>query len=183
MWKYLVECGKQCFEYPENQTRLYNYRLGVVWGFVVVVQSLNCVRFFATPSTAACQASLSFAIFWSLLKLMSIESVMLSNQRMRLMRWFRSNTNEISYQGFPGGSAGKELTCNVGDLGSIPGLGRSPGEGKGYPLQYSGLENSMDCIVHGVTKSWIWLSNFHFHLLSWHFLDMHTGWASQVAQW
>ena len=47
-------------------------------------------------------------------------------------------------QGFPGGSAGKESVCNVGDLGSIPGLGRSPGEGKGCPLQYSGLENSMD---------------------------------------
>ena len=54
--------------------------------------------------------------------------------------------------GFPGGSAGKESTCSVGDLGSIPGLGRSLGEGNGYPLQYSGLENSMDCIVHGVTK-------------------------------
>ena len=47
----------------------------------------------------------------------------------------------------PGGSAGKESTCNMGDLGSIPGLGRSPGEGNGYPLQYSGLENSMDCIM------------------------------------
>ena len=47
----------------------------------------------------------------------------------------------------------KESACNVRDLGLIPGLGRSPGEGKGYPLQYSGLENSMDCIVHGVTKS------------------------------
>ena len=55
--------------------------------------------------------------------------------------------------GFPGSSAGKESACNVGDLGSIPGLGRSPGEGKGYPLQYCGLENSMDCIVHGVTES------------------------------
>ena len=51
--------------------------------------------------------------------------------------------------GFPGGSAGKESTCNMGDLGSIPGLGRSPGEGKGYPLQYSGLENSMDCSTPG----------------------------------
>ena len=59
---------------------------------------------------------------------------------------------------FPCGSAGKESACNAGDLGSIPGLGRSPGEGKGYPFQYSGLENSMDCIVHGVT----WLSDFHF---------------------
>ena len=56
--------------------------------------------------------------------------------------------------GFPCGSAGKESACNVGDLGSIHGLGRSPGEGKCYPLQYSGLENSVDCRVHGVTKSW-----------------------------
>jgi len=61
------------------------------------------------------------------------------------------------------GSAGKESVCNVGDLGSIPGLGRSPGEGKRYPLQYSGLENSMDCIVHGVAKSQTQLSNLHFH--------------------
>ena len=52
------------------------------------------------------------------------------------------------------GSAGKESTCNVRDLGSIPGLGRSPGEGNSYPLQYSGMENSMDCIAHRVTKSW-----------------------------
>ena len=61
------------------------------------------------------------------------------------------------------GLAGKESACNVGDLDSIPGLGRSPGEGKDYPLQYSGLENSMDCIVHGLAKSQIQLSNFHFH--------------------
>ena len=66
-------------------------------------------------------------------------------------------------KGFPCGSAGKESVCNTGDLGSIPGLGRSPEEGKGYPLQYSGLENSMDCIVHGVTKSWIRLNHFHKH--------------------
>ena len=56
--------------------------------------------------------------------------------------------------GFPGSSTGKESACSVGALGSIPGLGRSPGEGKGYPLQYSGLENSRDYIVHGVTKNW-----------------------------
>ena len=62
---------------------------------------------------------------------------------------------------FPCGSAGKESSCNVGDLGLIPGLGRSPGERKGYPLQYSVLENSMNCIVHGVTKSQIPLGNFH----------------------
>ena len=54
--------------------------------------------------------------------------------------------------GFPGGSAGKESGCNVGYLGLFPGLGRSPKEGKGYLLHYSGLENSMDCLVHGVSK-------------------------------
>ena len=61
------------------------------------------------------------------------------------------------------GSPGKESACNVGNLGSIPGLGRSPGEGIGYPLQYSGVENSMDWIVHRVTKSWRQLNDFHFH--------------------
>ena len=68
--------------------------------------------------------------------------------------------------GFPGGSAGKESACNLRDLGSIPGLGRSPGEWKGYPVQYSGLENSMDCVVHGVAKSGTQLSEFHFHQTS-----------------
>ena len=55
--------------------------------------------------------------------------------------------------GFPDSSAGQESSCNAGDPGSIPGLGRSPGEGIGYPLQYSGQENSIDCIVHGVEDS------------------------------
>ena len=62
--------------------------------------------------------------------------------------------------GFPGGSAGKEFMCNAGDLSLIPGLGRYLGEWKGYPLQYSGLENSMDYTVHGVAKTQIVLSNF-----------------------
>ena len=68
-------------------------------------------------------------------------------------------------EGFPDSSVGKEYTCNAGDLGSIPGLGRSPGEGKVCPLQYSGLENSMDYTVHGVAKSQTQLSlslSFHF---------------------
>ena len=64
---------------------------------------------------------------------------------------------------------GKESVCYVGDLGSTSGLGRSPGEGNGYPLQYSYLENSMDrgtrqALVHGVAKRWTQLSNFHFYL-------------------
>ena len=71
--------------------------------------------------------------------------------------------------GFPGSSAGKESACNAGDLCSIPRLGRSPGEGTSYPFQYSGLENSKDCIVHGVAKSPTKLSDFH----SLHFSELH----------
>ena len=78
--------------------------------------------------------------------------------------------------GFPGSSAGKESACNAGDLGSIPGLGRSLEEGKGYPLQYSGLENSMDCIAHGVAKSQTWLSDFHFYFPS-------AGGTSSISDW
>ena len=80
------------------------------------------------------------------------------------LEW-RMRTPSICW-GFPCGSAGKESAYNVGDLGSIHGLGRSPAEGKGYPLQYSDLENSMDSTVHSVTKSRTQLSNFHFHFLS-----------------
>ena len=70
------------------------------------------------------------------------------------------NTPSQKESGFPGGSDGKESACNAGDSGLIPGLGRSPGEGKGNPLQYSCLKNSMDrgawrVTVHGVSKSWI----------------------------
>ena len=64
--------------------------------------------------------------------------------------------------GFRCGSAGKESSCNAGDLGLIPVLGSSPGEGKSYPLQYSGLENSIDCKVHGVEKSWTQLRDFNY---------------------
>ena len=67
----------------------------------------------------------------------------------------------VCSKGFSDGSVGKESTCNAGDPGSIPGLEISPEEEKGYPLQYSGLENSMDWIVHGVTKSQTQLSYFH----------------------
>ena len=72
---------------------------------------------------------------------------------------FRNNINVVT------SSASIESTCNERGLGSIPGLGRSSGEGKGYPLQYSGLENSMDWIAHGVAKSWTRLSDFHFHYI------------------
>ena len=83
------------------------------------------------------------------------------NSWVRKIHWRRDRLPTPVFLGFPCGSAGKESACNAGDLDSIPGLGRSPGEGKGYPLQYSDLENSKGCIVHGVTKSWTQLSTFH----------------------
>ena len=79
------------------------------------------------------------------------------------IHWRRDRLPTQVLLGFPFGSAGKESTCNARDLGLIHGLGRSLGEGKRYPLQYSGLEISMNCIVHGVAKSWTLLSDFHFH--------------------
>ena len=80
------------------------------------------------------------------------------------IHWRRDRLPTPVFLGFPCGSAGKESACNAGDLASIPRLGRSPGEGKGHPLQDSGLENSMDCIVHGVAKSLTRLSDFHFQV-------------------
>ena len=70
------------------------------------------------------------------------------------IHWRRDRLPTPIFLGLPSGSAYKESTCSVGDLGLIPGLGRSPGDRNSYPLQYSGLENSMDCIVHGGPKEW-----------------------------
>ena len=77
---------------------------------------------------------------------------------------------------------GKEYTCDAEDLGSIPGLGRSPREENSYPPQYPGLENSMDCIVHGVSEGWTRLSNFTstFHL---HALEKEMATHSSVLAW
>ena len=194
-----------------------------------VSQSLSCIQVFATPWTAAYQASLPFSVSWSLLKPISVELMMPSNHLilcrpllllppirpsmrvffsesalhirwpkywsfsfstsfpMNIQGWFPlgltglisllskglskvfSNTTVQKHQFFstqsscfPCGSVGKESACNAGDLGSIPGLGRSPGEGKRYPLQYSGLENSMDYTVLCTAKSQTRLSDFHF---------------------
>ena len=84
------------------------------------------------------------------------------NSRVRKIPWRRDRLPTPVFLGFPCGSAGKESTCNAGDLDLVRGLGRSLGEGKGYPLQYSGLENSMDCIAYRVAKSQTGLSDFHF---------------------
>ena len=93
-------------------------------------------------------------------------------QSMRLQRVGQDWTTSFSLFlrfGFPCGSAGKESACNVGDLGSVPSLGITPGEGKGYALQYSGLENFMDCTVHGIAKSQTQLSNLDFTFLNYQF--------------
>ena len=85
-----------------------------------------------------------------------------------MVQWLRLHASKARgadlITGFPDSSAGIEYNCNVGDLGLIPGLRRSPEEENSYPFQYPGLENSMDCIVHGVAKSWTRLSDFHFTL-------------------
>ena len=91
-------------------------------------------------------------------------------------------------RGFPCGSAGKESTCNAGDLGLIPELGRCPGEGKGYPLQYSGLENSMGCpwgLKEPDTTDWLslspsWLYLVFLKLTYCHYKDSNTVWSEGV---
>ena len=75
-----------------------------------------------------------------------------SNSWVRKIHWRKDRLHTPVFLGFPCGSAGEESACNVEDLCLIPGLERSPGQGKSYPLQYSGLENSIDCIVYGVAK-------------------------------
>ena len=75
---------------------------------------------------------------------------------------------------FPHSSVGKEFSCNAGDPGLIPGLGRSAGEGKGYPLEYSGLENSLDYTIHGVTKSWTQLEQLSTHAHTHRYTHTHT---------
>ena len=81
--------------------------------------------------------------------------------------------------GFPGNTAGNESACNAGDLSLIPGSGRSAREGTGDPLQYSGLENSMDCIVLGVTKSQTGLSDFYFRRLP---AFLYSSWVSSTPR-
>ena len=101
-----------------------------------------------------------FSLVWFCGACMHAQLLSLPMNIVHIDYYSESHNNSLS-------SDSKESACNVGDLGSIPWLGRSPGEGNGYPLQYSCLENSMDrgawqAIVHGVAKSWTWKSDFHF---------------------
>ena len=104
-----------------------------------------------------------------------------TNKVITELKTFRSVSYRI--EGFPGGSEVKASASNAGDRGSIPGLGRSPGEGNGNPLQYSCLENPMDreawqATVHGVAKSWTRLSDFT-HSLTHYLLDFESGAGGQ----
>ena len=109
------------------------------------------------------QMTISFWIIWASLIAQLVKNPPASQEtEVGKIPWRRDRLPTPVFLGFPCGSASKEFACNVGDLGSIPGLGRFPGEGKVYPLQYPGLENSMDCIVHGVAKNQTRLSDFHF---------------------
>ena len=96
------------------------------------------------------------------------------------IRWRRDRLPPPVFLGFACGSASKESACNAGDLGLIPRFRRSPGEGKDNPFQYSGLENSMDCIVHGVAKSRTHLSDFYFSYLQLVMSDFHFSYLQLV---
>ena len=100
---------------------------------VLCVQLLSCVQLFATPRTAACEASLSFTVSRSLLKFMSIESVMLSNYLILCCPFSFCLQSFSAFLGFPGGSDGKESACKVGDVGLNLGLGRFPWRRKWQP--------------------------------------------------
>ena len=135
----------------------------------------SLIQLFATPWTVACQTPWSMEFsrqeYWSRLPFPSADITMIPEQIDRITLKLVTNVFILGIcisLGFPCGSAGKESTCNVGDLGLIPGLGRSPREGKGYPLQYSCQEISMDWLYspYGVAKSQTWLSNFHCHFLN-----------------
>ena len=135
----------------------------------VKVKSLSRVWLLATPWTAAYQAPPSTGFsrqeYWSGVPLAFSEILTLQFPNIIYLMLV------TSLLGFPGGSEVKASACNAGDLGSIPGLGRSPGEGNGTLLQYSCLENPMDggawwATVHGVAKSQTWLSDFTFTFTS-----------------
>ena len=131
-----------------------------------VATGLEKVNFHSNPKERECKRMLSYC---TVAPISHASKAMLKILQGRLQQYMnhelpyvqdgfrkgRGTRDQIAnIQASPCGSDGKESACNEGDLGSIPGLEIYPGEGKGYPLQYSGLENSMDCIVQGLSKSW-----------------------------
>ena len=121
---------------------------GLYWGHISICFYLNCPWCFSSKKKCKILHIL-------LLDFTNLSHALKCEDNLRII---------LSLTPLSGGSDGKESACNAGDSGLIPGLGRSPGEGKGNPLQYSCLKNSMDrgawrVTVHGVSKSWIWLSD------------------------
>ena len=121
--------------------------------------------------SSICKAIKKFNFSNSILFLKLLAKLFLHPSTVKSVYYYRLlfSYPRISYKwncleyGLPDSLVGKESACNAGNPSLIPGLGRSPGGGHDNPLKYFGLENSMDCIVHGVVKSWTWLSNFHKH--------------------
>ena len=120
-----------------------------------------CVKILVTCTTSSREKGL-FGLFifsWVTFdKLFHFRNLAISSKLPNLLSWISLNNcfllREVwRLKGFPGGSVGKAPTCSAEDLDSVTGLWRSPGEGNGYPLKYSGLENSMDCIVQGISES------------------------------
>ena len=114
---------------------------------------MYCLNFLKLDGCITFSKEKRFKNSWASLAQLVKNPPVMQETPVRKIRWKRDRLPTPVFLGFPGGSAGKESAFSVGDLGSVPGLGRSPGEGKGSPLQYSGLENSMDCTAHGVAES------------------------------
>ena len=186
----------RCDTTPENTRHNFCFQrdasLKVVLGvrrlhiYLAVLQISSEMSFLGLPSAPV---TLSKGICYSKARSCTVTCFFVSGQRLSLVgfpggsesacnagdldgflvgkiHYGRDRLSAPVFLGFPCGSVGKESTSNVGDLGSVLRKGRSPGERKGDPPQYSGLENSMDCIVHGVVKSQTGLNDFHFHCLT-----------------
>ena len=126
-------------------------------------------------TTQKCCPIYQFLLIWIMLFMSFLRTVLYAFKTVYSFTFDIYIYDSLWIMGFPCSSTGKESACNAGDLSLIPGLGGPPGEGKGYPLQYSSLENSRDYTVHGVTKSQTWLSDFHFQGVgrrSWFILPM-----------
>ena len=153
-WGLRNNLHSQTWKYPE---RLPSSPIST-WGDYV----LNYVQLFATPWTTRLFCPWDFPgkntgmgcrfLLWGIF--------LIQGSNLHLLHWQADSLPTPEFLGFPCCSAGKESAWNAGDVASIPGLGRSLGEGKGYPLKYTGLERSKDCVVHGVAKSRTRLSNF-----------------------
>ena len=131
------------------------------WMFTSHIQKINNSQIIINLNVKSKEHRRIYFWLWDSKRFLKQDTKITNDKRKGLIKWATLKIITYFHLGFSCGSAGKESTCNAGDLGSMPALGRAPGEGKGYLLQYSDLDNSMDCIVHGVAKSQIQLNDFH----------------------